>query len=141
MGGNSRYCNQEIVGLSLNEHRRDHPLKVKGESNIIDHSTDCSSPFVSFFHTSLESDSAQTAIPFFDAQSVAPAPAVPLSGFGLSFKSSLRSGGFVTPIVKTTDYTTDLIEWDFESFQLLYLEYANRWLIHNYPDTFNITFF
>lgn len=53
--------------------------------------------------TSLESDLSQTTIPYFDAQEVVLDPPTPITGIGLVYKSTEKSGGFIAPIVQPLD--------------------------------------
>ncbi|KAB0793583.1 hypothetical protein PPYR_13203 [Photinus pyralis] len=60
--------------------------------------------YVTFTHTDLESDAAQTTVPFLDAQPVVPKTAVPLAGAGLYHRGESSSGGFIAPKIITYDF-------------------------------------
>lgn len=80
-------------------HEPDIPLKLS--RSAVDSQPD---QFVTFTHSDLKQDAAQSTVPFFDAQEVAPSPAVPLQGVGLFLKGLRGSGGFLTLRVRTFDY-------------------------------------
>lgn len=88
----------------------DVPTKLRVPSRI-DSKTD---QFVEFTHTDLNADVGQTAVPFFDVQTVSPEPPVPLVGAGIYHKGMYKSGGYIAPKVFTLDYTNH-IKTDFDA--------------------------
>lgn len=129
---NTWFLKGTIGGVILNEHRRDHPLaKLNGLSKIVKLPVS-DSHYIQFGHTSVLRDSGQTAVPFFDAQIVAPVPAVPLSGFGVQFRNVKTSGGFVVPAVSTINYAVDLDELFAYNWNLIYTRRANEWINYNW---------
>lgn len=84
----------------LNKYRG-HPLNEPKNSIIISRDE---GDYIQFTHSDLATDSGQTALPLWDAQSVAPVTAVPLKGFGFHWKSVGKSGGFVAPTVIPHEY-------------------------------------
>lgn len=60
--------------------------------------------FIRFRESDRWFDAAQTTVPFFDAQPVVPAKAVPLAGAGLFHKGRPKFGGFIAPKVLTYDF-------------------------------------
>lgn len=85
---------------SVNTGKRDHPLSTQKKTLRASREE---LDFVRFWHSDLITDSGQTAVPFWDAQTVAPVPAVPLAGVGFIWKTIDNSGGFVAPIVVSYD--------------------------------------
>lgn len=67
-----------------------------------------SNKFVLFTHSSIESDVAQTTLPFIDKQIVTPYPGVPLSGVGIFYKGNERFAGFIGVSVFTYDFSNDI---------------------------------
>ncbi|XP_065349344.1 uncharacterized protein orion [Cloeon dipterum] len=61
--------------------------------------------FVTFTHTDVSKDAAQTTVPFLDAQPVAPEPPVLLSGAGIYHKGRRGYGGFVGLRLITYDFS------------------------------------
>lgn len=96
------------------------PLKIPNKSVIISRDK---GDYIEFMHSDVATDSGQTAVPFWDAQSVAPVPAVPLKGFGFHWKCAGNSGGFIAPVFIPHDYEAfkDLEFYDIE-MKILKLE-------------------
>lgn len=89
--------NDNFASNILNEGiRRDHPLQQKEKSKIISQKQN---DYIKFGHSSFETDSSQTAVPFWDALPVVLVPAVPLVGAGIFYKSNGNSGGYIAPII------------------------------------------
>ncbi|CAB3374677.1 Hypothetical predicted protein [Cloeon dipterum] len=61
--------------------------------------------FVTFTHTDVSKDAAQTTVPFLDAQPVAPEPPALLSGAGIYHKGRRGYGGFVGLRLITYDFS------------------------------------
>lgn len=59
--------------------------------------------YMQFGPTSMRLDVAQTTVPFFDTQPVAPNPAVWLTGLGIYHKGASGYGGFLGLRVRTVD--------------------------------------
>ncbi|XP_039437888.2 uncharacterized protein LOC120419287 [Culex pipiens pallens] len=76
---------------------------LKSEPNFI------SNRFIRFRESDRRTDAAQTTVPFFDAQPVAPVKPVPLSGAGLFHKGRPKFGGFVAPKVTTYDFGPHIV--------------------------------
>lgn len=73
--------------------------------------------FIEFTHSSIDTDAAQTTIPFFDAQSVTLNPPVPLSGIGLYYKSQSKSGGFIGPQIYAYNYSGYIVNNEFVAME------------------------
>lgn len=80
----------------INKGKTDHPLKVFKKTVRV---TKDKGSFIIFGHSNTKTDNAQTAVPFWDAQTVTPVPAVPLMGAGFLWRSIEESGGFIAPVV------------------------------------------
>lgn len=59
--------------------------------------------YITINTTALEDDLSQTTIPYIDAQEVVPNPPTVLTGIGLMYKATERSGGFIAPIIQPLD--------------------------------------
>lgn len=82
----------------------DVPTKAKNPSKPLSEKNS----FIKFTFSDLDKDGSQTTVPFLDGQMVASEPPVPLSGAGIFFKGERGFGGFITPRIKTFDYTHEL---------------------------------
>ncbi|KAL9695479.1 hypothetical protein quinque_014764 [Culex quinquefasciatus] len=69
-----------------------------------------SNQFIQFRASDRDMDAAQTTVPFFDAQPVAPVRPVPLSGAGLFHKGRPKFGGFVAPKIMTYDFLPHIVD-------------------------------
>ncbi|XP_027850312.2 uncharacterized protein LOC114129706 isoform X2 [Aphis gossypii] len=67
-----------------------------------------SNKYLTFTHSSIDYDVAQTTLPFIDMQTVAPYPGVPLSGLGIYFKGTKGFGGFIGASIFTYDLSNDI---------------------------------
>ncbi|KAF5282500.1 hypothetical protein FQR65_LT14270 [Abscondita terminalis] len=76
-----------------------------------------SDQYVEMTHTDFDRDAAQTTVPFFDAQPVAPSVPVPLAGAGIYHKGGPNSGGFIAPKVITYDFGRHL-NGDFPEYEV-----------------------
>lgn len=100
---------------SINFHTRLHPLSTNKKTR---RESKDNYDFIRFMHSDLNTDSGQTAVPFWDSQTVAPLPATPLLGAGFIWRSIDNSGGFVAPIVVSLNYDElldELNKSDFDS--------------------------
>lgn len=79
----------------------DNPLHSLQPSKIISKHDQ----YLLFTHSDVDLDAAQTTVPFFDAQIVAPQPATLLSGVGLYYKGTRWFGGFIGVKVFTFDFS------------------------------------
>lgn len=61
--------------------------------------------FIQFDHSDIETDAAQSTIPFLDAQPITLDPPAPLSGIGLFYKNQPKSGGFIAPLIYAYNYS------------------------------------
>lgn len=80
--------------------RPDIPTKSKSKSIP----TSKNNQFIEFTHTEIDSDVAQTTVPYIDAQDVTSFPPVPLTGVGIYHKGQDLYGGFVAPKLITFDF-------------------------------------
>lgn len=64
--------------------------------------------FVTFTHSSLEADAAQTTLPFIDIQPVSTQSVTPLIGVGLYYKSEKHQACFIAPKIFTYNFTNHL---------------------------------
>ncbi|KAG8223712.1 hypothetical protein J437_LFUL004077 [Ladona fulva] len=64
--------------------------------------------FIKFTHSDIDSDAAQTTVPYIDSQSVELNPPTLLIGAGVYHKGSINCGGFVAPKVVTYDFSQHL---------------------------------
>ncbi|KAL9695482.1 hypothetical protein quinque_014767 [Culex quinquefasciatus] len=69
-----------------------------------------SNQFIQFRASDRDMDAAQTTVPFFDTQPVAPVRPVPLSGAGLFHKGRPKFGGFVASKVMTYDFLPHIVD-------------------------------
>lgn len=92
-------------------YKPDVPTNAIGASKILS----STNQYIEFTHTDMDSDGAQTTVPFLDAQEVASDPPVPLSGAGIYFKGRDRSGGFVAPKIISYDFALHIQTPDPES--------------------------
>ncbi|KAL1137746.1 hypothetical protein AAG570_009442 [Ranatra chinensis] len=67
-----------------------------------------SDQYLEFTNSDIDSDAAQSTVPFIDIQPVAPKPPVPLSGAGIYHKGNRWFGGFIAPKVFTLDFSAHL---------------------------------
>lgn len=67
-----------------------------------------SNKYLTFTHSSIDHDVAQTTLPFIDMQTVAPYPGIPLSGLGIYFKGIKGFGGFIGASIFTYDLSNDI---------------------------------
>lgn len=126
MKTNTWRLNNDIASNVLNEGiRRDHPLQTTNKSKIISRSKN---DYIKFGHSSLKTDSAQTAVPFWDAQPVTLVPAVPLVGAGFYFKSSGNSGGFIAPIILAARGEVVVKEINSVEMEDMVANYQENWL-------------
>lgn len=61
--------------------------------------------YIEFTNSDMESDGAQTTVPFMDSQDVISEPPVPLSGIGIYHKGRRDFGGFIAPKIFTYDFS------------------------------------
>lgn len=64
-----------------------------------------SNTYIDFVNSDIDTDAAQSTVPFIDTQDVICEPKVPLSGVGLYHKGRDLSGGFVGLKVITYDFS------------------------------------
>lgn len=64
--------------------------------------------FVTFTHSSLQADAAQTTIPFIDIQKVTTQLVTPLIGVGIYYKSEKNQACFIAPKIFTYNFTNHL---------------------------------
>lgn len=64
-----------------------------------------SNSYMDFTNSDLDSDAAQSTVPFFDTQAVTSDPVVPLAGAGIFHKGRDLSGGFVAVKMFTYDFS------------------------------------
>jgi len=67
-----------------------------------------SNKYLTFTHSSIDRDVAQTTLPFIDMQIVAPYPGIPFSGLGIYFKGTKGYGGFIGANIFTYDLTNNI---------------------------------
>lgn len=109
----------------INKDKTDHPLAETWRKSLRvsrDHGD-----YVKFAHSDLTTDSGQTAVPFWDAQPVAPIPSVPLGGIGFYWKNFEHSGGFVAPVVVPVEYDQIFDELLPLFMNALINNYTNNW--------------
>jgi hypothetical protein len=75
------------------------------EGSIVDSRSD---QFLLFTHSDIDTDAAQTTVPFLDAQPVAPDPPTLLAGAGIYHKGRFGYGGFIGPKVVTYDFNAHI---------------------------------
>lgn len=108
----------------INSGRTDNPLNAHKKTKLISKEN---GDFIQFGHSNLKTDSGQTAVPFWDIQTVAPEPAVPLMGVGFVWKSVDNSGGFVAPVVLSPDYSFLIADIELDIMDLMIKNYAKKW--------------
>ncbi|XP_026816219.1 uncharacterized protein LOC113555852 isoform X2 [Rhopalosiphum maidis] len=67
-----------------------------------------SNKYLTFTHSSIDRDVAQTTLPFIDMQIVAPYPGIPFSGLGIYFKGTKGYGGFIGANIFTYNLTNNI---------------------------------
>lgn len=72
------------------------------DGSVIDSQSD---QFLLFTHSDIDTDAAQTTVPFLDAQPVAPDPPTLLTGAGIYHKGRSGYGGFIGLKVVTYDFS------------------------------------
>lgn len=75
------------------------------DGSIVDSRSD---QFLLFTHSDIDTDAAQTTVPFLDAQPVAPDPPTLLAGAGIYHKGRSGYGGFIGPKVVTYDFNSHI---------------------------------
>jgi hypothetical protein len=75
------------------------------EGSTVDSRSD---QFLLFTHSDIDTDAAQTTVPFLDAQPVAPDPPTLLAGAGIYHKGRSGYGGFIGPKVVTYDFNAHI---------------------------------
>lgn len=91
--------NAKLNSIGLNYSTSDVP--TKSSENVLIPTND---HYLLFNPSDKFKDVSQTVIPFFDAQEVAPEPAVPLNGIGLFLKGAEGFEGFLTPRISASKY-------------------------------------
>lgn len=119
---------QRFTSNNINKYKTDHPLKVNGKTKKLSrgyslYSESMFNDYIEFRTSNLYTDSGQTPVPFWDAQIVAPVPAVPLVGVGFIWRSVHNSGGFIAPMVIPFDYSQFLNEIDAQQLESMIMDY------------------
>lgn len=78
---------------------------IPTRSSLLSEPDSVSDQFVTFTHSDMSKDAAQTTVPFLDAQAVAPNPPILLAGAGVYHKGRRGYGGFVALRVITYDFS------------------------------------
>lgn len=120
--GHNVIWNEKFGINCIDETRKDHPLKVNGNTKRVSRDE---GDFIRFSGSDDITDSAQTAVPFWDGQPVTPIPAVPLTGFAFIWRSIHNSGGFVAPAVVPYNKELYINATDFEAISLLIKKYRS----------------
>lgn len=121
----SWHSNLQFATNFINSENTLHPLSVENKTKIISQS---SGDFIKFQHSDFVTDSGQTAVPFWDAQSVAPIPAEPIIGAGFFFRTAGTSGGFIAPILATIDQSSNYENLQSEMLESMITQYVVKWV-------------
>lgn len=100
------HCDHFFCRKQLVIEQPDNPLHSLAPSEIYT----SANQYLLFTHSDIDLDAAQTTVPFIDTQTVAPQPAVPLSGIGVHYKGRRWFGGYIAPKIFTYDYSTHIKE-------------------------------
>lgn len=111
----------------INKNCRMHPLQLLSAPEDYLQQSRAHGNYVFFGHSDIYTDSGQTTLPLWDAQPVAPEPAVPLKGLGFIWKNVDRSGGFVAPVVLPFDYESNFVDLQPALMEQLLSKYKTKW--------------
>lgn len=116
--------NRKFGKKRIDKSRKDHPLRVDGDTKRISNDE---GDYIIFSGSDENTDSAQTAVPFWDAQPSTPFPAMPLSGIGFIWRSVHNSGGFLAPLVVPYSCELFMHDYNFTNIDLIINDYGSSW--------------